>query len=221
MFRATLTKLEGLIGVWTKQATVLVDPPSHFKTVISPIGEGMIHTLKLLIEFDTNTTESNVLEELEHLVIIKNKISRIPTTYGGPSYVNYHASEDPNSNTQYLLQQLIESKIAFLKGGTFSRLISEGGVEPIKALDRLTELQLKLRSVELGNLLTSKMNEVVYACEDKASAKILPIIWEQPHSYPAAIDQIRQRLLAQRGGSCRCELILSAPRVRFLIDSAP
>ena len=213
MFRATLAKLERLIGIWTRQATDLLGPPSHyppshFKTERKFIGEGMIHTLKTLIEFDTNTSESNVFEELEHLVTIENRISGMPSIYYGPSYVGYDASMDPRLTTQGLLQQLIESKIAFLKGGTFSRLISEGGVEPMTALDRLSKIQLKLRSVELSKLLTSKMKEVVYNCEEKASSKISPVIWGQPHSYTAAIDQIRCRFLAQRGGSYSCRSIL-------------
>ena len=206
MFRATLTKLERLIDVWTKQDTDLIPNShvyshSHSEVTISPIGEAMTHTLNLLINFDINTSESNAIEELEHLATIKTKTLGIPITNWGPFFKNYCESKDPTIKTRKSLDYLIESKIAFLKGGTFSRLVSEGGVEPMTALDRLTEIQLKLRSVELGNLLRSKMNEVVYTCEAQASAKIFPIIWEQPHSYTAAFDPLRHRLLAQCCGS--------------------
>ena len=212
MFRATLTKLERLIGIWTKQNTDLLPKLYSYSGVgTNPIGESMIHTLKLLIKFDINTSESNAIEELEHLATIRINICGIPLPKDGPNYLYYCASKDPEMSTWGYLECLTKSKIAFLEGRTVSRLVSEGGVEPMTALDRLTDIQMKLRSVELSKLLTLKMNEVVYTCEAKASTKIIPIIREQPHLYIAAIGPSRHRLLAQRGGSRPRESISSAP----------
>ena len=213
MFRAILLKLERLIDVWTKQDTDLIPNShvyshSHSEATTSPIGEAMTHTLKLLIDFDINTSESNAIEELEHLVTIKTKTLGIPTVNWGPIFENYCESKDPRIKTRTSLEYLTESKIAFLKGGTFSRLVSEGGVKPMTAFERLTEVQLKLRSNELSKLLVSKMNEIFYTCEAKASAKIIPIIWEQLHSYTAAIDPIRHYLFSQCGGFHSCRSIL-------------
>ena len=211
MFRATLTKLERLIGVCTKKVVKFYYGYSNSESTANPTGESMIHMLKLLIEFDINTTESNAIEELERLSFIGIKILGIPLRDGGPTLARYCASKNPKISTSGLLQQLTESKIAFLKGMPFSRLVSEGDIEPMTALERLTDIQVELRSFELSKLLTSRMDEVVYFCEAKASVKVIPIIWVRPHSYTAAIDPIRHRPLAQRGGFRPCKSILSAP----------
>ena len=197
MFRATLTKMERLIGVWSNSFSDQISYSEDQNVVASTIGDGIIHTLLLLLKLNINTSESNTIQELERLLTIKTRIRGIPcNVWGCSTYDQYCASNQTNTQPRVLLKRLTELKVAFLNGGTFSRLSSEGGVEPMTALERLTKIQLELQSVELGSLLTMKMNEIVYTCEDKASAKIIAIISEQPHSYNAAIDQIRHRLLA-------------------------
>ena len=178
-FRATLTKLERLIGVWRFSLRDQISYSEDGKVITSTTGDGIIHTLLLLLELNINTSESNTIQELERLLTIKTEIRAIPCNiWKCPTYDRYCASNQPNISTGILLERLTEFKVAFLNGGTFSRLISEGGVEPMTALERLTKIQLELQSVELGNLLTSRMNEVVYTCEDKASARFIPIICE-------------------------------------------
>lgn len=62
MFRKTLTKLERLVDV---RGIIFA---SKSKTTI---GESIIYTLELLTEFDVNTSESNAIEELERLAMLK------------------------------------------------------------------------------------------------------------------------------------------------------
>ena len=150
VFRETLDELECLVDI---QGSLLFG--SYGTTVIT---EGIMHTLKLLTEFDVKTSESNAIEELERLLQIKGKVLN-QCDY--PMYVTI-SKDDVRP-----FDKIIESKIDFIKNG----LISTGGIKPKAALERLAALQKKYSLSELQELLEFKVREVVYRPRANASSR--------------------------------------------------
>ena len=150
MFREALTELERLVDV---RGSILYN---RYGT--TAFSEGIVHTLKLLIEFNIGTSESNAIDELERLVQIKEKIVNQcnRTSYDTISWDHVRRFD-----------KIIESKIDFIK----NRPISIGGIEPMTALERLAAVGDKYSSRELHDLLASKVREIVYRPRAKASSR--------------------------------------------------
>ena len=68
MFRDTLIGLERFVDVWGNLSIIC-----HIATTTTV--EGIIYTLDVLTESDMNTSESNAIEELEHLAVMKEKFA--------------------------------------------------------------------------------------------------------------------------------------------------
>ncbi len=146
-FRDTLNRLECLAEVGSK---LILVPDTH-----SDIDNGIDHTLQLLEVVNVNTSESNAIEELERL---ENILSMIPEIGG----------RGPRCS---LLSKIINTKIDFLKTGSFSTLVSEGGVEPQAALKRLAEIRSKVFLGRLDDLLKAKIREVSWGSRAKVGPK--------------------------------------------------
>ncbi|KAM0803672.1 hypothetical protein BDR22DRAFT_818861 [Usnea florida] len=153
MFRATLQKLERLIGVctshWTHHVTYTGQPSLHH-AMQTTYGDAMIHTLKLLRDMNINTSESNAMEELKRLATISKKL------LNKRGLEKHCDKKNANLNVRGLLNKLIDSKKAFLKNGAFSHLVKEGGVEPMTALERFLEVQMKHGEIDMEELLISR-----------------------------------------------------------------
>ena len=65
LFRDTLIQLETFVDVWSNLSIM-----GHIATTTV---EGIVYTLDVLTESDMNTSESNAIEELEHLAVMKEK----------------------------------------------------------------------------------------------------------------------------------------------------
>ena len=199
MFRNILDKLERSVDVlgnhyFCRRCT------GHDTLVMQ---DGVIYTTELHREYDVNTSESNAMEELERLTMMKTKIA----TLAFPSpYRNKVVQRS-------LLDKTIDSKIDFIKGGSYGRLVIGGGVEPIVALERLTEVQKKFGSPRMYDLLVAKIKEVVYTATPKASPRGIMSSGHKLHLYIAACYQIyHYGLLSQRRCSFQlCKLKISAP----------
>ncbi|KAL9133612.1 MAG: hypothetical protein Q9175_005211 [Cornicularia normoerica] len=151
-FRDTLAKLERLVDVRDNLT-------GH---IITNTGEGINHTLKILTEFDVDTSEPNAFEELERLAIMKEK-----TAFQTRTYCSYPG--DPLSkldiDTKRAFDKIMDSKIDFIKKDASSRLDSTRSVEPMATLERLAEVQKKYQSRGMDDLLAFKIKEVVYTPE--------------------------------------------------------
>lgn len=152
MFREVLTELERLIDV---RGSLLLGPYGT-----TAIEDGITYTLKLLPEFDVNTSESSVIEELERLVEMRSRV--VAQFRRRPSGINY-------LRHLQLFDKMIDSKIDCIKIGSLSRLVQKRGVEPMAALERLAAVQGKLNSRCVHDLLESKIREIVWKPRAKAS----------------------------------------------------
>ena len=155
MFRNTLTELERLVEV---RGNLL-----HGGHGSTTIAEGILHVLELLTECDVNCSESTAIEELEHLVTMKVKSAE---------YSRQHWNKDVIHDGRNF-DQIIDTKIDFIKKYSYSRYISDSDVEPMTALERLAEVQKKLRSKKLHELLESKIREIVWRPKAKASLRLV------------------------------------------------
>lgn len=136
--------------------------------VEKPIEEVIIYTAKRLTDLDVNTSESNAFEELERLATMEQNILSQYRDRG----CGYEKLRDRD-----IFHSVIDSKIDFIKKGSFSRLASGGGVGQLGALERLAEVKKKLwRSESMSELLISKTKEVVYTLEPKASLRNDPVM---------------------------------------------
>ena len=158
MYRETMTELEILVdlrGIYI----------SDFSEK-SAVEEGIIYMLELLTEYDVNTTELNAIEELERLAEMRVNFAQQHRQV--PDWTAVLASRDT-------FDKLINSKINFVKNGSFSRLISKGGLEPMAALQRLVVVKRKINSHHIDGLmeelLESKIREVVWRPRVKASSR--------------------------------------------------
>lgn len=159
-FRGLLDTLECLVDVWCKLTN------NEVYHVMKPMEDGIIYTARRLTEFDTDTSESNAIEELERLATMNQEISLQNREYSCPSL-----------GERRIFDCIIDSKIDFIKNGSFSRFTSGGGVGPLAALERLAEVRKKLYSSKsMSELLLSKMEEVVYTLEPKASLRNDPVM---------------------------------------------
>ena len=152
LFRDTLTKLEHLVDVrgnlvfrWSKSRTA--------------IREAIIYVSKVLTELDVNTSESNAIEELERLVVMKCK-----------TQIQSQACYGEDKFEVSIFDEIINAKIKFIRTGSFRRLISRGGVEPIAALERLAEVHRKHNSYDLDDLIESRIREFMYTPKPEASS---------------------------------------------------
>lgn len=172
MFRATLTKTERLIDVctshWTHHVTYTREQ-SLSNRMQGTYGDAMIHTLKLLVDLNIDTSESNAIEELKRLATMSQKLR------DKQGLEMHRDKKNPKFNVRGLLNKLIDSKKAFLKNGTFSHRFSEGGVDPMTALERFLWVQKKDGRIDMEALLISRVNEATYA---KASARIVTDNWD-------------------------------------------
>lgn len=154
MFCDTLTELERLVEVRGK----ILDDRSKVT-----LKEVIFHKLKLLTESDVNTSESNAIEDLERLATLKEK-----TKFQNLRDYSYSRNLDAQQKFDKLIDSIILSKIDFIKKGSFSRLVSRGGVEPMAALERLAEIPYKI-GLDMYDLLELKMRQVMDTPEAKAS----------------------------------------------------
>lgn len=143
VFRETLAKLECLVGVRAK--SYLLSGRAG-----AAIDSGFMYMLKLLTKLDVNTSESNAINELERLAEIRARRN---------SATGDFCLMDLRSRS--ILDKMIDSKINFIKTGSFSRLDSKDGVEPMVALDRLAALDRKICSPYMDGLLEAKIHEIV------------------------------------------------------------
>lgn len=161
-FRGLLDTLECLVNIRDK----FPGWPSHFTKTIE---DCIVHTAGRLTELDVNTSEFNAFEELERLATIKPKIKAQNQT----RRLHY----DNQLDDKHLFDTLIDSKIDFIKKGSFGRLTRGAGVGPLAALESLAEVTTKLGIYNgMNELLTSKMKEVVYAPEPQASLRNAPVV---------------------------------------------
>lgn len=154
MFRDTLTELEHLVDVrghvrWSSRPNFAVE-------------EGIIHTLELLKGFDVNDCESNAIEELERLIEMENKIAT-------QSRVMQCCRKEFRYGRAF--EEIIGTKINFIKNGDFSRLGSKGGIEPLAVLKRLAVLKGKSDAAGMDDLVESKIREFVWRPRAKASCR--------------------------------------------------
>lgn len=180
LFRNTLTKVERLVDVRGNL--------DHHTGAMTIIGEGIIYTMKLLTELDGNTSESNAIEELERLAMLKSKIK-------SQDYQKGISSNPPLFfKLDEIFDNMIHSKVDFIEKDSFNRLVSGGGVEPMAALERLAEVSKKLYRPLVDNLLVAKIKEVVYTPIPKASPKHDPVIQLlftnrlQPHAQSTTVS---------------------------------
>ncbi len=157
LFRDTLTKLERLVDV--RENLVC-----RWSTSRRTTEKGIIYLLKVLTELDVNNSESNAIEELERLVVMENK-----TRIQSEMYCIAEHQHELSSGKAF--DEIIDAKINFIRKGSFSRLISRGGVEPIAALERLVEVQRKYYSKYMDGLLESRIKEFLYAPKPEASLR--------------------------------------------------
>ena len=152
MFRDTLAELDRLVDVRGK----LLDIDHNTKT----IGEAIIHTLNLLTKFDVNVSEGSVIEELEHLVTVKEKTMVQTET----CCIGFSKRQAVEYTLDYgrVFDELIESKIGAIQSGSFTRPKSKHDIEPMSALERLTEIQTKLQLRPIVGLLESKILEIAW-----------------------------------------------------------
>ena len=152
MFREALTELERLVDV---RGSLLFGPYGT-----TAIEDGITFTLELLSEFDVNTSESNVIEEFERLVEMRVRV--VAQFRRSPYGINYLRHIQ-------LFDKMIDSKVDFIRTGSFSLYIQKGGVEPMAALERLAAVQKKLNSRCVHDLLESKIGEIAWRPRAKAS----------------------------------------------------
>ena len=158
MFRDALTELERLVVVWVNTTA---------SDILTIIGEGIIYKLKLLIELDVNTSESNAIKELERLIALKRK------TVNQFSMLPYREQSTwaAVGVDGKIFDKMIDSKIDFIKKGSFGQHVSGGDIEPMAALERLTEVQKSLNSKTINEILESKIKEIVYTPRPKVSPR--------------------------------------------------
>ena len=155
LFRETLTELERLVNMRDKLL---------FGGRLEPaIEEAIAHSKILLTEFNLNTSELNAIEELERLAKMRSKILNQNDRYG-----TYEAwGKD-------LFDEMIVTKIDFIKKGSFCGLTSKGDAEPMAILERLTELRSIMGdfdgSQRLDDLLESKIRDF----KQRPKAKVNP-----------------------------------------------
>ena len=153
MFRETLTELERLLDVQVKGYLF-----SEFAG--AAMEDGISFLLKLLTKLDVNTSESNAIDDLERLAELRSR--RISPT-------GRVCLTDLSSTS--LLDKMIDSKIDFIKKGSFSLVDSEDGVDPIVTLERLAAVKTKTHSRYMDGLLESKIREIVWRPRAKASSR--------------------------------------------------
>ena len=153
MFRETLTELERLVDV-------RVNSNLFYGSAGTAIDEGVVYMLKLLTELDVNTSELNAINELEHLADLISK--RHPVE--GCPYIK-------DSCGGSILDKMIDSKLKFIKNGAFSIVGSEGGIEPMAALERLAAVESRAYSQYMDGLLEAKIREIVWRPRAKAGSR--------------------------------------------------
>lgn len=161
LFRDTLTKLERLVDVWGNLSIM-----GHIATTTV---KGIMYMLDVLTESDMNTCESNAIEELERLAVMKGKTAL--TTQISNLIEIPREFVISKLHSGQIFDKMIDSKIGFIKKGSFDQRFSRGCVEPMAALERLNEVQKKLLSESMNDLLESKIKEVVYTPIPKASPR--------------------------------------------------
>ena len=158
LFRETLTELERLLDFRR-----ILHP--RWTTLRITIKECVIHEIKLLSEFDVNTSESHALEELELLAKLRTEFQRQIDLY------EYDDGDMFNEiiKSEIILNEIIKTKIDFIKEGSFSEPVSRDGIKPISALERLVKLQFSLTSGHMNDLLDLKIREFAFRSRAKAS----------------------------------------------------
>ena len=162
MFRDALTEVERLVDV---QGNIPI--MGH---ILTTIREGIICKLKLLIELDMDTSESNAIEELGRLAALVQKTALQARSFLHRGQLPYLAGGVKPEDEQ-MLYKMINSKVDFIKKGSFNRLVCGGDIEPMAALERLTEVQKIFISEDLNEILESKFKEIVYTPRPKASSR--------------------------------------------------
>ena len=153
MFRETLDELERLVDVRCKGYIF-----NGFAG--KAMDDGMNYMLKLLTELDVNTSESNAFDDLERLVEVRSRRS---------SPTGSRRLWDLRSES--ILDEIIDSKINFIKKGSFSNVYSKDSVDPMVALERLAAVTPKTHSQYMDRLLEAKIREIVYRPRAKASSR--------------------------------------------------
>ena len=160
MFRETLAELERLVDVRCKgKLFVMVGSASSADRTATAIEDGIVHMLELLTEYDMNTSEANAIEELERLA--EMRIAREDDA--DQDCIDYRRGRP-------ILDKMIDSKVNFIKGGSFGQVDSECGVEPMAALERLAAVNSKAYSRYMNGLLEAKVREIVWRPRAKASS---------------------------------------------------
>lgn len=121
-----------------------------------------------------NTFESNAIEELERLATMRAKIRFQNTTIDGAAYRSREPVDTPEVELDggRIFDKIIGSKTDFIKKCSLSRLTSGGGVEPMAALERLTEVAKKVDSSQaMADLLKSTILEVCLKPRPKVSLR--------------------------------------------------
>ena len=153
MFRETLAELECLVDI--RANTYLCSGRAG-----TAMDDGFIYMLNLLTELDVNTSESNAIDELERLAGVRSR-QYSPT--------DDHCLVDIRSTS--ILDEMIDSKINFIKKGSFSRVDSKDGVDPMVALERLAVINIKIYSQDMDGLLEAKIREIVWRPRAKVSPR--------------------------------------------------
>ena len=126
MFRETLAELERLVDVRAKGYLLS-------GRVGTAMDDGLIYMLNILTEMDVNTSESNAIDEFERLVNMRFRRRN-----------NLHQDCCLTAlRSKSILDEMIESKIDFIKKGSFSRIDGKDGVDPLVALKRLAAVDEK------------------------------------------------------------------------------
>lgn len=163
LFREALTELECLVQWQTG---------GNFRGLSTKtIREGIIYTLELLTKFEVNTSVSNAIEELERLGNIQLEVAR----YHGLLFPGFHGLDNGE-----VFDGMIESKIDFIKSVSFSRRVSEDGVEPMAAIERLAAVRMKINTLKMDGLLGSEIREFVWRPRAKASSKHDLVVRRRP-----------------------------------------
>lgn len=150
LFRNTLTELDRLVEVRAK----LFDNRSRVN-----LDKVIFHKLKVLTEHDIDTSELKAIEDLEFLATLKQKTKMQSEIFFEP---------DVNDEK---FDKVIDSKIDFIKSDYFNRFASRGGVDPMAALERLTEIQNKIYPTDISDILEVKMRQIMYPPLPKASSR--------------------------------------------------
>ena len=153
MFRETLTELERLVDVRVKGDL-------FSGRAGTAIDEGLVYMLKLLTELDVNTSESNAIDELERLAEVRSRRN---------SPTGDFCLTDLRSTS--ILDKMIDSKISFINKGSFSRVDSKDGIDPMVVLERLAAVNREIYSRYMDRLLEAKIREIVWRPRAKASSR--------------------------------------------------